>query len=376
MTMNQNLPDSVPTMTNHRVYIVTGCTQGLGLHCVTALAANPAVGEVIFACRNKASAESTAASIIGTAKCAPGKLVVLSEPCDLQDNASVRKYAAAVLSYLGGRKVFALVNNAGIGGNPVWKKNGVGHESIFASNHLGHFLLTILLLPVITDRIVNVSSEVHDIDKKTTLPDPSIGWPQNDNEYEALLLQGTPFPDNSDRDNGARRYTRSKLCNVFFTQELALRLSGAVSSHLPHDVAAAAGKKAQKLSCTLPQARNIKVLAYNPGLMLDTQFITGAAGSALANVAWFLGKCGVLSLTPMGPLLRSGPLSGPRLAKLATGELLPNVTAGFVSDEEEIASSVFSRSEAGLRHQEELWAKSVKWAQVTPEELKAAGFKA
>ena len=110
--------------------------------------------------------------------------------------------------------------------------------------------------------------------------------------------------------------------------------------------------------------------------MLDTQFITGAAGSTLANVAWFLGQCGVLSLTPMGPLLRSGPLSGPRLARLATGELLPNVTAGFVSDEEEIASSVFSRSAAGLRHQEELWAKSVKWAQVTPEELKAAGFKA
>lgn len=33
------------------------------------------------------------------------------------------------------------------------------------------------------------TSEVHDVDKKTTLPDPAIGWPQSDAEYESLLLQ-------------------------------------------------------------------------------------------------------------------------------------------------------------------------------------------
>lgn len=44
--------------------------------------------------------------------------------------------------------------------------------------------------------------------------------------------------------------------------------------------------------------------------------------------------------------------------------------------QEEIPSSVFSRSEKGLSHQEELWNKSVQWAQITPDELKAAGFKA
>ena len=146
-------------------------------------------------------------------------------------------------------------------------------------------------------------------------------------------MQGAPFPGDTDRVNGSRRYSRSKLCNVFFTQELALRLSGSISTHIPVTVAALAGKKQQRLSCTLPQAKHIKVTAYNPGLMLDTQFFAGAAGAALANIVWFLGAMGVLSLTPLGPLMRSGPVSGPRLAKLASGALLPTVAVGFVSDE-------------------------------------------
>ena len=140
-----------------RTIVVTGCTAGLGLHCVTSLAADPSVGTIIFACRNKVAAETTATSIISKTKCAPGKIVVLSEACDLQDNASVRRFATAVHSYLNGRKIYALVNNAGIGGSATWSKNAEGHDSIFVSNHLGHFLLTVLLLPVITDRVVNVS---------------------------------------------------------------------------------------------------------------------------------------------------------------------------------------------------------------------------
>ena len=62
------------------------------------------------------------------------------------------------------------------------------------SNHLGHFLLTILLLPVLTDngRVVNVSSEVHDPANKAPLPDAGLFWPETAEEYDSRLAGGAP----------------------------------------------------------------------------------------------------------------------------------------------------------------------------------------
>lgn len=158
--------------------LVTGCNTGLGFHAVQALSVMPDVGTVILACRNTASAEKVVADIVKVTNCNPEKLVVLPEPCDLSELVSVRQYAIALKKYLGtnGKKLMCLVNNAGVGGGPIWTKNSVGHDMKFATNHLGHYLLTLLLLPLITDRIVNVSSEVHDSDKKTTLPDPAVDF--------------------------------------------------------------------------------------------------------------------------------------------------------------------------------------------------------
>jgi NAD(P)-dependent dehydrogenase (short-subunit alcohol dehydrogenase family) len=266
-----------------------------------------------------------------------------------------------------------LVNNAGIGGSPTYSKNAAGHEMIFATNHLGHSLLTLLLMPFITDRIINVSSEVHDPEEKAPLPDPGIGWPQNDAEYVSLLLHGEPFPGDSNHTNGGRRYSRSKLCNVFYTNELAFRLSGAVPKTIDEEaVVAAATKRPQKSSCQLPHAKDLKVLAYNPGLMLDTQFFEKIAGSFAGTLAWLLTP--LLQYTPAGRFLRSGPLSGGRLARIATGTLLADENAAFASDEKAKPSSVFSRSKEGLKYQEELWNHSIEWAGVTPEELRAAGW--
>ena len=353
------------------IILVTGSNAGLGFHCVEALAKMPEIGTIILACRNTTAANTAAASIVNKCKCAPERLVVLPEPCNLSELESVRQYAAAVKKYLNGRSLTTLVNNAGIGGSSTWSKNSAGSDMIFATNHLGHYLLTLLLLPTITDRIVNVSSEVHDPETKTPLPDPGIDWPKNEAEYQSLLLRGEPLPVYGSK-NGQLRYSRSKLCNVFFTNELALRTTGAIPITVEPSVAAAATTLPQKSSCKLSNAKQVKCVAFNPGLMLDTDFVKNIMGGIIGAFAWFL--LPVLRMTSVEHVLRSGPLSGGRLARIATGKILSDSTAAFVSDETPHPSSEFSRSMEGLKYQRELWEHSAKWAEMTSAEMQAAGF--
>lgn len=159
------------------VIVVTGSTAGLGYHCVEHLArrmANKSSGKaatipedppfqgIIMACRNVKSAKIAANNIAKTSGCLPSKIIVLEDNCNLCELENVRKYAASLIKFLQENKlrIKILINNAGIGGSLKLSRTSAGHEAIFATNHLGHFLLTILLLPYIDERIVNVSSEV------------------------------------------------------------------------------------------------------------------------------------------------------------------------------------------------------------------------
>ncbi|CAE8615713.1 unnamed protein product [Polarella glacialis] len=370
------------------VYVVTGCNNGLGYHCMKSLYSESGDVTVVLACRNVAAAHEAAAKIRGgmSACCAHSEeqatgagLVVLETPLELSDCGSVRAYAAALRAWLGTtRKITCLVNNAGIGGSPNYKQNEKGHEMIFATNHLGHFLLTVLLLPAMSQggRILNVSSEVHDPAIKTGSPDAGQFWPSNLQEYEARLLRGEPCPGEEEdaKTSGGRRYCRSKLCNVLFTNELARRLSGAVPFGADESVARTSRAAVTNASCKLPAARSLTVIAMNPGLMLDTNFFTGVVGAGLSWVAYALTP--VLRLTPIGKLMRSGPGSGEDLAVLARGGGGSQAaTAAFYNGQEMHPSSEFSRSqEVVMSKQVELWSHSVMWAQVVPQELRAAGL--
>ena len=73
---------------------------------------------------------------------------------DLQDLSSVREFADGVTG------VDVLINNAGIMAVP-YALTADGFESQIGTNHLGHFALTNLLLPKVTDRVVTVSSFMH-----------------------------------------------------------------------------------------------------------------------------------------------------------------------------------------------------------------------
>ena len=173
-----------------RTVIVTGANSGLGE--VTARELARVGAKVILAVRNTDKGDAAASGMTGD---------VEVRRLDLQDLVSVRAFAGDVDG------VDVLVNNAGIMAVP-YSPTVDGFESQIGTNHLGHFALTNLLLPKITDRVVTVSSGLHfigyislkDLNWKSR---PYLAWPA---------------------------YGQSKLANLLFTSELQRRLAAAGSA--------------------------------------------------------------------------------------------------------------------------------------------------
>ncbi|CAB4931991.1 MAG: SDR family NAD(P)-dependent oxidoreductase [Actinobacteria bacterium] len=174
-----------------RTAVVTGANSGLGLATSRALAA--AGAHVVLAVRDTARGETAAASISGD---------VEVRRLDLADLSSVREFAAGWTGDLD-----VLVNNAGIMMVPQGR-TADGFELQFGTNHLGHFALTDLLLPHVTDRVVTVSSGLH---RSGTIVLDDLGWDRR------------PYSD-----TGA--YGASKLANLLFALELQRRLTAAGST--------------------------------------------------------------------------------------------------------------------------------------------------
>jgi len=178
-----NIPDQTG-----RTAVVTGANSGLGLATARALAA--AGAHVVLAVRDVAKGE--AADV-------PGDVEV--RRLDLADLESVRGFAE---NWTG--ELDLLVNNAGIMAVPA----GItvdGFELQFGTNHLGHFALTNLLLPAITDRVVTLSSLMHRVGG---IAMQDLNWQQRPYDAE-------------------RAYGQSKLANLLFTLELQRRLTAAGS---------------------------------------------------------------------------------------------------------------------------------------------------
>jgi len=173
-----------------RTAIVTGANSGLGEVTARELARNGA--KVILAVRNTAKGTAAAARMTGD---------VEVRELDLQDLSSVRQFADGVDS------ADVLVNNAGIMATP-YAVTADGFESQIGTNHLGHFALTNLLLPKLTDRVVTVSSMMHRIGY-ISLKD--LNWKSR--PYSAWLAYG-----------------QSKLANLLFTSELQRRMDAAGSA--------------------------------------------------------------------------------------------------------------------------------------------------
>jgi NAD(P)-dependent dehydrogenase (short-subunit alcohol dehydrogenase family) len=182
--------DKMPDLPG-RVVVVTGASSGIG--AITAGELARAGARVVLAVRDVAKGEAAAAKMTGETEV---------RQLDLASLASIRDFAAGWTGNLDN-----LINNAGI----MMVRQGRtadGFELQIGTNHLGHFALTNLLLPHITDRVVTVSSDLHKIGR---IKVSDLNWEHR--KYRPL---------------GA--YNQSKLANLLFTAELQRRLTGAGSA--------------------------------------------------------------------------------------------------------------------------------------------------
>ncbi|KAF7636973.1 hypothetical protein Mgra_00003552 [Meloidogyne graminicola] len=186
-----------------RVAIVTGANSGIGMQLVREL--NLRYVKVYMACRRVSSGNEATRELFSRYGCDMTRMIV--RHCDLSDFSSVRHFVDEFNR--DEEKLDILINNAGIMFYPQYEKTIDGHELTWQSNHLGHFLLTELLLPKLElseegGRIVNVSSSLHLLADNV---DPEI----------------VDSPQHFGRWNN-KTYGRSKLANIMHCVELTRRI--------------------------------------------------------------------------------------------------------------------------------------------------------
>ncbi|XP_066280163.1 retinol dehydrogenase 14-like isoform X1 [Branchiostoma lanceolatum] len=181
-----------------KTVIITGANAGIGKETARALAAKGA--RVILACRDTTKAEAAANDIRETT----GNGNVVVEELNLASLASVRKFATRIKKRETSLDI--LINNAGVSACPKWVTED-GFERQFATNHLGHFLLTNVLLDLLKksapSRVVIVSAVLYKRGKIN---------------FDDINSEKSYSP------HGA--YCQSMLAVVLFMRELARRLEG------------------------------------------------------------------------------------------------------------------------------------------------------
>ena len=235
-----------------RTAVITGASSGLGLQTALVLARRGAT--VVLACRDLDKAERAAGQIRAAAGGATVRLVHL----DLASMASVHEAAGQIAAAC--PAIDLLINNAGVMAVP-YQRTADGFELTFATNHLGHFALTGLLLgPVLGtpgSRIVTVSSIGH---RDGVMRFDDL---QSETGYQ-------PWP----------AYWQSKLANLLFTYELQARLQAASAGTIA--LAAHPGNARTELWRWTSRAGRA---LYHPALrMLTFWFAQSAQTGALATL--------------------------------------------------------------------------------------------
>lgn len=218
-----------------RTAVVTGANSGIGR--VAALELAQAGAAVTLAVRDMAKGSAAAARMTGD---------VTVRQLDLADLSSIRSFAE-----LTDGAVDLLVDNAGIMATPA-QRTADGFELQIGTNHLGHFALTNLLLPQITDRVVVVSSALH---RNGNIDLDDLNWERR--SYKPWAA-----------------YAQSKLANLLFVLELERRLTEAGSA--------------------------VRAIAVHPGYAATN--LQGRTGNTLSNLAGAIGNRLIAQSDNMGAL--------------------------------------------------------------------------
>jgi len=180
-------------------FLVTGANSGIGRALVEALAARGA--GIVLATRS----EERTRPVLNELKSRYPSARLQWVQLDVSDLGAVRRVAASFLATK--QPIDVLVNNAGIAGTRRLSKDGF--DITYATNHIGPFLLTNLLLPRLQEapqgRVVNVASHAHFMIKEA--------------DWSGLERRTAP------QRSGFKDYGMTKLMNVLHAKELGRRLS-------------------------------------------------------------------------------------------------------------------------------------------------------
>jgi NAD(P)-dependent dehydrogenase (short-subunit alcohol dehydrogenase family) len=248
-----------------KICVITGGNSGIGKETAKILIRENY--RIVLMCRNLEKAEAAQTELM---KASPKAAVDIIE-LDLASLESVRKAAEKFNQRY--HHLDILMNNAGL----IWGNSRAtsqdGFEMSFAVNHLGHFLLTYLLLPKLKSsssaRILNVSSEAHRI-ARFKIDDLQLG----NHKY-----------------NGLNAYAISKLCNIWFTTKLAQCLDKdniTVNALHPGVVASNFGSSVQSPFAFLfgiikPFAISSAKAARLPAYLASNERVKGSSGLYFKN---------------------------------------------------------------------------------------------
>ncbi|XP_051149330.1 short-chain dehydrogenase TIC 32 B, chloroplastic-like [Andrographis paniculata] len=280
--------------------IITGATSGIGAETARVLAKRGA--RLVLPARSLKAAEETRGRIV--AEFPDSEVIVMG--LDLSSLDSVRRFAAGFLSL--NLPLNILINNAGkFSYEHAVTEDGV--EMTFATNYLGHFLLTKLLVKKMVEtakesgvqgRIVNVSSSIH-------------SWFSSGD----MLSYLSKITLNKSEYDGTRAYALSKLANVLHTNELARRLK--------------------------EMEANVTVNCVHPGIVRTR--LTRDREGLITDLVFFLAS----------KLLKTIPQAAATTCYVATDPRLANVSGRYFSDCNEGSTSKLGSSSAeALR----LWTAS------------------
>lgn len=190
-----------------KTVVITGANTGIGKETAIDLAKRGM--RVIIACRDMEKADAALKEI----KEVSGNQNVVCKKLDLADTNSIREFAQNITSEE--KQLNILINNAGVMVCP-YAKTADGFEMQIGVNHMGHFLLTFLLIDLLKRsapaRIVNVSSMAH--------------------KWGTINLDDINSEKSYDK---SKAYSQSKLANVLYTRHLAKKLQGTgVTTYVLH----------------------------------------------------------------------------------------------------------------------------------------------